>query len=434
MSNQIITVKLKLDHTPDQLLAINTLCLAYRDALNYASMVAFNHNKTANKLTIHKLVYENIRTKFNIGSQLACSISRDVGAKYKQQWTKLKQHQENLKKGYTKKRYKGLDNPVKFSSRSVTLQHKKDYTFNLDKGTVSIPTLSGRIKLKFYGWDKHVALLKTSTLGAATLYYQKSKKQYFLCVSVEVTTPDIELKNLNKVIGVDLGQRYLASTQSNDNKVRFYSGRFVKHKSNQFSLKRSELQAKGTRSAIRKLVSMSGRERRFKLNVNHTLSKNILTDKCIIGLEDLKHIRTRMKRRRGKNASKKQRTANSNYSKWAFAELGTFLEYKAKMGGSLVIKVDAEYTSQGCPKCGHTSPNNRPKKGLLFKCECCSYSDHADRVGAINVLMRTTLVRQSLISGGSLSACLNASGYEAKAERLKCFSELRWSPETSSAL
>lgn len=147
----------------------------------------------------------------------------------------------------------------------------------------------------------------------------------------------------------------------------------------------------------------------------------------MIGLENLTHIRTRTKRKRGKDASTKQRQANCTHSKWAFAELGNYLSYKANLISSAVIKVDADYTSKGCPKCGHISDKNRINKGLNFKCVCCNYQDHADRIGAMNILMRTTLVRQCLTGGGSLSGYLNVTSDEAKAVRLKAYSELRWS-------
>jgi transposase len=50
--------------------------------------------------------------------------------------------------------------------------------------------------------------------------------------------------------------------------------------------------------------------------------------------------------------------------------------------GSLAVKVDAHYTSQACPCCGHTSKENRPNKGLTFVCQQCGHTLHADLVGA----------------------------------------------------
>lgn len=162
--------------------------------------------------------------------------------------------------------------------------------------------------------------------------------------------------------------------------------------------------------------------------MNHFLSKTILAPNTLIGLEELSHIRERTnKYKRGKKASKKQRQANATRSKWAFAETANYLIYKANLLGSGVVKVDADYTSKACPVCGHIDQKNRPNKGLAFKCACCSHTDHADRIGAKNILMRVTLARQSLVSEGILSKYLNVTSEEAKAKRLKAFLELRWS-------
>ncbi len=106
----------------------------------------------------------------------------------------------------------------------------------------------------------------------------------------------------------------------------------------------------------------------MKLNTNHTISKQILDTHphSFIGLEDLTGIRERTKRKHGKKASKKQRERNRHASKWAFAELRAFLDYKAVLAGSLCVKVDADYTSQACPRCGYTSKANRPQQGLAL--------------------------------------------------------------------
>jgi len=51
-------------------------------------------------------------------------------------------------------------------------------------------------------------------------------------------------------------------------------------------------------------------------------------------LEDLTDIRERdLRRKRGKKASKKQRKANGHVSQWAFAELHSYLAYKARLSG-----------------------------------------------------------------------------------------------------
>src|SRR5256885_10339126 len=72
-----------------------------------------------------------------------------------------------------------------------------------------------------------------------------------------------------------------------------------------------------------------------------------------------------------------------------------------------------------------------PTRGLLFVCQNCHYSLHADLVGARNMTMRTLLIRQDWIGTGHLSVAPDVSSDEAKAARLTRYAELRWSSDTS---
>jgi transposase len=71
-------------------------------------------------------------------------------------------------------------------------------------------------------------------------------------------------------------------------------------------------------------------------------------------------------------------------SKWSFAELRGFIQYKAKLAGIPVMPVDPRDTSRTCPKCGHIDKGNRTARGL-FLCRLCGHFDHADVVGATNI-------------------------------------------------
>jgi ribosomal protein L37AE/L43A len=204
-----ITAKLKLHTTREQFAALRATQLAYRDSLNYVSHYAFEHGKMSNRVALQDGTYDEIRARFRLPSQMACSVPRQVGATYKTLWTKVKQNAAHRQAGRTKKRYKGL------------------------------------------------------------------------------------------------------------------------------------------------------------------------------------------------------------------------------VHGSMAIKVDAHYTSKACPVCGHTCDANRPHKGLLFVCQHCHYTLHADLVGARNLAMRTLLVRQDWASTGVLSERPDVSSVEAKAARLSRYAELRWSLDTS---
>jgi putative transposase len=101
------------------------------------------------------------------------------------------------------------------------------------------------------------------------------------------------------------------------------------------------------------------------------------------------------------------------------------------VAGSLTVKVGASRTSQACPRCGYSTPDNRPEKGLLFVCQACHLVLHADLVGARNITLRTLLARQDWVRTGTLSWCPDVSDIEAKAAQRQRYAELRWSPDTS---
>jgi IS605 OrfB family transposase len=239
------------------------------------------------------------------------------------------------------------------------------------------------------------------------------------------------------VVGVDVGQRYLAVATDTRNQMVFCSGKAVRATADHYARLRKRLQHTGTRSATRRLVVLAGRERRLQQDRNHRISRRTVDTypHALIGLEDLTHIRERTKSKHGKQASPKQRKANGHASKWAFAELHGYLAYKALLAGGMAVQVDSHHTSQACPRCGHTAEDNRPEHGLRLVCQPCHLTLHSDLVGARNVALRTLLAWQDWVSTGVLSERPHVSDAEAKAKaaQRQRYAELQWSPDTSPA-
>jgi transposase len=82
-------------------------------------------------------------------------------------------------------------------------------------------------------------------------------------------------------------------------------------------------------------------------------------------MEDLTHIRSRIK------AGKRVR---ARLHRWAFRQLQTFVEYKAKAAGIVVEYVDPAYTSQTCSGCGELGSRVKHR----FVCKKCGLRAHAD--------------------------------------------------------
>jgi len=130
---------------------------------------------------------------------------------------------------------------------------------------------------------------------------------------------------------------------------------------------------------------LSGKESKFRKNINHIISKKIVEKakrhSLGVAVEDLSSIRERTRLR---NSQRRQ------HFSWAFNQLRRFLEYKAKLAGIILKAVDPHYTSQRCSNCGYIASHNR-KNQSSFVCKSCNFSVNADFNGAINIAQLATV-------------------------------------------
>lgn len=240
--------------------------------------------------------------------------------------------------------------------------------------TVSFPTLEKRIGVPVVvrpyqqAWLNHV-LAGTVKQGAAKLY--KRKRKWYISLPI---TWEVEPSQGEKVMGIDLGLRYVA-VASVGTKSLFFKGNQIAFVRRRFSARRRKLGKAKKLPAIRK---SKNKESRWMKDRNHKISRQIVNFALVNGvgvirMEDLTDIRNRTK-------SKKE--AGRNLHSWAFYQLQKMIKYKAEMVGIRFELVNPKYTSQTC-KCGHRERANR--NGLVFKCRQCGYTCHADLNGAINI-------------------------------------------------
>jgi IS605 OrfB family transposase len=212
---------------------------------------------------------------------------------------------------------------------------------------------------------------------------------------IVVTLPAPLLLSSYAVVGVDLGLSQPAATSQ----PAFLGERRWKNIEGQrFKLKR-QLQRKGTPSAKRHLRHMRGKQARFRKDCDHVLSKQIVQSippGATIVVEDLTNIRTCTKIKR------KTATSRRVHS-WSFAQLRSFIAYKAEERGCTVVAVDPRHTSQRCSRCGHTARNNRRSRSR-FLCRSCGFELHADLNGARNLAAKYHASRGISGTGG---LCVN---------------------------
>jgi IS605 OrfB family transposase len=332
---------------------------AYRDACNYVSEYIFE-NHELKQGSLNAVLYSSIREKFGLKSQMAESVIKTVIAKYK---TILENQKEWIQPVFKKPQY--------------DLVWNRDYS--LGKDYFSVNTLGGRVKLPYAkeGMEKYFdhSIYK---FGTAKLVHKHGK--FYLHIAVTQEIPGMEFSEIARIVGIDRGINFVVATYDNEGKSTFVSGKQIKQIRSNYKKLRQELQRRGTPSSRRRLKRIGHRENRWMHDVNHCVSKALVENNpkhTLFVLEDLTGIRAATERVRVKD-----RYVSVS---WAFYELEQMLIYKAALNESLVIKVDPRYTSQRCPKCGHTEKDNRNKKIHLFCCKKCGYRSNDDRIGAINV-------------------------------------------------
>src|SRR5258708_7251459 len=90
-------------------------------------------------------------------------------------------------------------------------------------------------------------------------------------------------------------------------------------------------------------------------------------------------------------------------------------DYKVGWQGSMLVAVPPQYTSQTCPRCAHVSAANRATRAW-FRCTTCAYENHADVVGAMNILARGYRVAACGEDGSGLEPKLNVKPASVKQE------------------
>ena len=88
----------------------------------------------------------------------------------------------------------------------------------------------------------------------------------------------------------------------------------------------------------------------------------------------------------GKNVRAKS-GLNKSILDQGWSEFRRQLQYKMNWNGARLVVVPPHDTSRTCPKCDRVAAENRPTQAL-FKCVGCGYENHADVVGAMNILAR----------------------------------------------
>jgi len=351
-----LIAQLQLKPMPEQAAALKTTLETANAACDYIAALAWEQQEFR-QYHLHKLAYESTRARFGLSAQVVVRCISKVADAYK------------------------LDKGTKKGQRTFTRTGAISYdarilTFQPHQATVSVWTVGGRLIIPFVCGEPQERMLETQQ-GESDLTFTKGK--FYLLATCEVA--EAQPVKTQGTLGIDLGIVELAT----DSNGQSYSGEPTKVVRRRYKRSRGLLQKRGTKSAKRHLKRASKRQANFTRNENHCISTKIVetatTERKALALENLKGIRERT----GFN-----REMRWQMGSWAFAQLQSFVAYKAKRAGIPVVYVDAKNTSRTCSKCSYCDKDNR-KSQAQFSCLNCGHSLNADYNAALNIMARAAV-------------------------------------------
>lgn len=334
------TIKIKLNGSNDLLQTVRVFNIACQEVLDYGYGA-----KDYNKTRLNRETYKSIREKYPTLPSALVQTARD-------------QASDMLKcDKYKHKIVKKELSSIRYDKRTMKVF--------LGSGYCSLSTIFGRLTYHFTLPEYYHRYIDWKIKNGQLLV---KGNDCYLHIQVEIDTPE-PTHNDNR-LGIDMGINNIAVCSDNS----FYNSKHHKNIKGKYQHLKTELQSKGTRSTKRKLKKVSGRERRFVMDMNHCLSKKLVHKPYgMFAMENLTNIK---KQNKGKKFNKK-------LGNWSFNQLQQFVDYKAENIGKEVVYVKPQYTSQTCSKCGHKHKSNR--NGRWFKCKQCGFELDADLNASRNI-------------------------------------------------
>ena len=365
-----LTLQLKLLPTEGQATSLRATMVRFNEACNWLAKQAFAKQCT-NKLTLQRLYYHELRTRFALPSQMVVRCLARVAGTYRRDKSVCPTFRPDAAMPYDQRimRFDGLDH-------------------------VSLLTLQGRVLVSFLIGPYHRQRFDAYEPRQCHLVVREDG-QWFLLVVVQV--PDGAPIPPTDFLGIDLGVVNLATTSDgtthSGDGVEACRARYTKYRQRlQRAAHVAQMDAKRPKNIRRALKRTARREARFRSDTNHCISKTLVAAATGTGygiaLEDLKDIRSRTRFRKPQRAK---------MAGWAFAQLRFFVEYKAQLSGVPVVLVDSRNTSRQCSACGHIAKAKRQSQAR-FSCKQCGYAANADFNAAVNIRSRA-LVNAPIVAG-----------------------------------
>lgn len=302
------------------------------------------------------------------------------------------------------------DLPIELHNKQF-MDSKKNYRIYNENGKYStIITLTNRSYAKEINIDGavHLELIvkdnyqkaivdrlinREYKLSMSKMQYDTRKKKWFLllCYSFEAKKKELDK---TKIMGIDVGVNIPAMCAiSNDNwfKREVGNAEEVKMFEKQVMNRKNRLQKScvwagegsvghGRKTRTKRVEKIGEKISNYKATKNHCWSREIVNlaianDCGIIQMEDLSGIST----------------DNKFLKTWTYFDLQMKIENKAKEVGIEVVKINPQYTSSRCNKCGNIHIGDKDKWRPTqdqFHCQTCGHKANADVNAARNIAIK----------------------------------------------
>jgi putative transposase len=344
-------------------------------------------------------------------------------------------------KSPARRKKKQSEASVYLTNELYEFAEKADGTVDLIIGTKKFPV--GKLKFiahRGFKIPKSIRIKKKAGLWFLSFCYDDALLEDELLSDKEALKifkemPEEELQK--RVIGVDRGIAIACHTDSQafDLSPEAKAKRKKKERYLKSQQKRIARQKKGSKRREKtkgKISRTHGRIANVRDNFCHQTSNSLTkVPGNVIVMEDLKtsNMTRRSKPKQNeatgkweKNHAAQKSGLNRSILSVGWYKLEQYTRYKARRRGSLLVKINPQFSSQECADCDHIQPENRVNQAE-FVCQRCGHRDNADHNAALVLKKRAiNLLKHSgteLSAKGVLSLVDTGRGVQSKTSKPK---------------
>lgn len=225
---------------------------------------------------------------------------------------------------------------------------------------------------------------KTKESNIKQLKIHKKNNEYFASIIYE-KQEEIQ-KDTTNVLSIDLGKKNLLTVYDVKNNTGIIFNSFYLNKNQKFYDKQIDklksLKSKKEKNSIKhkqllnKIKKLQSKKKTQNCLILHKITKDLSNQNKTIVVGELDDLKNNIKT----NIKSINRQMQNNWNLQTFIHL---LEYKTKLKGNQVIKVDEAWTSKKCCKCNSIN-HNLTLKDRQYICKC-GLNLNRDINGAINI-------------------------------------------------